>query len=55
MAGVPIGLDFGAIMLVAAAQDVDLELLSETLPDFESIVIAGLSGDPTDESDDFDQ
>jgi hypothetical protein len=29
MAGVPIGLDFGAVMMVAAAQGADLELLSD--------------------------
>lgn len=43
MAGIPIGLDFGAVMLTGAAQAADLELLSEVLPDFEAIVIAGLS------------
>jgi hypothetical protein len=52
MAGIPIGLDFAAIMLVAAAQDADLELLAEILPDFEAIVIAGLSDDdPIDAPD----
>jgi hypothetical protein len=45
MAGVPIGLDFGTIMLVGAAADVDLELLAEVLPHFEATFIAGLSDD----------
>jgi hypothetical protein len=40
MAGIPIGLDFGAIMPIGAAQDADLELLADTLPDFEAVVIA---------------
>lgn len=45
MAGVPIGLDFTAIILAGAAQDADMELLAEVLPNFEAIVIAGLSPD----------
>jgi hypothetical protein len=49
MAGVPIGLDFGAIMLIGAAQDADLELLAEVLPEFEAIVIAGLSDESPDD------
>jgi hypothetical protein len=49
MAGVPIGLDFGAIMLIGAAQDADLELLAEVLPDFEAIVIAAWRRRPDDD------
>jgi hypothetical protein len=51
MTGLPIGLDFAAIMLTGAAQAADLELLSEVLPDFEGIVIASLSPDGPVSSD----
>jgi hypothetical protein len=40
MAGVPVALDFGAVMAVGAAQDADLELLSDILPDFETVLLA---------------
>lgn len=48
MAGIPVGLDFGAVMAVAVAQEADLELLSDTLPEFEAALLAGMSGEPTD-------
>lgn len=49
MTGVPVGLDFGAVMTVAAAQDADIELLAECLPEFEIALLAGLSGDVDEE------
>ena len=51
MAGIPIGLDFTAIVLAGAASGADLELLAEVLPDFEVIVIAALSSDGPASSD----
>lgn len=48
MAGVPVGLDFGAIMTVAAALDVDVELLAEVLPDVETTILVALN-DQADE------
>lgn len=45
MAGVPIGLDHASIMLRGAAVGADTELLAEVLPDFEAVVIAGLTAD----------
>jgi hypothetical protein len=49
MAGVPMGLDFGAVMAIGAAQDVDLELLADTLPEYETAILTGLA-DQADES-----
>jgi hypothetical protein len=40
MAGVPTGVDYGAVMLMGAAQDADLELLSDILPDFELVLLS---------------
>lgn len=40
--GGPFGLDFGAIMAVAAARDVDADLLSEVLPAAEAAILASL-------------
>jgi hypothetical protein len=40
MAGVPVALDFAAVMAVGAAQDADLELLSDILPDYETVLLA---------------
>lgn len=51
MAGVPIGLDFTAVILMASAQDADLELLTDVLPEFEAILIASLSGEASSQSD----
>ena len=42
----PIGLDFGAVMMMGAARGVDLRLLSEILPRIEAAIIA-----PADEQD----
>jgi hypothetical protein len=53
--GGPIGLDFGAIMLIGAAQGADLELLSEVLPDFEAVVIASLADDGDDDFSEPDE
>lgn len=43
MAGAAVGLDFGAIMAIGAGQDVDLELLADTLPAFETAFLNGLA------------
>jgi hypothetical protein len=40
-------------MPIAAAQGADLELLADTLPDFEAVVIASLSGDAPPEEEFF--
>lgn len=45
MAGVAMGLDFGAIIAVAAAQGVDVELLAECLPIIEPIVLVAHQAD----------
>lgn len=45
MAGVAVGLDFGAIMAVATAQGADAGFLSEVLPEAEVAILAGISGD----------
>lgn len=49
MSGVPVGLDFSAIMTLAAHRGADLELLSDVLPDAETAIVAALAGDPSDE------
>jgi hypothetical protein len=55
MAGIPIGLDFGAIMLTGAALEADLELLAEVLPEFEAAVMAGLSDESPDDFTDEEE
>lgn len=45
----PVGLDFGAIMLVGAGAGVNLRLLSAVLPDVEIAVISPADDDPTDD------
>ncbi|MBB3940692.1 hypothetical protein GGR39_002349 [Novosphingobium fluoreni] len=39
--GQPFALDFGAVMLVGMAADVDLALLQEVLPAVESAILLG--------------
>lgn len=41
--GTPIGLDFSAVMAVAAVQGVDVEMLAEVLPSFETVLLAALN------------
>lgn len=54
MAGAVCGLDFGAIMVMGDALDVDLELLAETLPDFESVLLNRIAGESEgDSGEDF--
>jgi len=43
--GKPFALDFGAIMLIGNARDVDSALLSETIPLVEMAVVASTAGD----------
>lgn len=45
MSGIAVGLDYAAIMAVAAAQGADGELLSEALPEVEVAIVAALNGD----------
>lgn len=40
--GQPFALDFGAVMQVAAARGVDMELLSAVLPVAEAAIVNGL-------------
>ena len=47
----PAGLDFGAIMMIGAAQDADLELLAETLPDYEIALLSRLNAEGDDGED----
>lgn len=49
--GVPIGVDFGAVLAVAEAQGADTELIAEALPAVEAALIDALSGDGTDDFD----
>lgn len=49
MAGEPVGLDFGAIMAVASAQDVDAELLADVLPEVETAILVGMSDQSAEE------
>lgn len=51
MAGVPVGLDFGAVLQMGEALGADSELLAETLPDFEAAVMASLNDDIEDSED----
>jgi hypothetical protein len=51
MGAAAIGLDFSAVLMMGAAQQADLELLSEVLPEYESIVIVAMSGEPSGTSD----
>lgn len=43
--GQPFGLDFGAVMMVGAAQGVDTALLGEVLPALEGAVLSALNAD----------
>jgi len=47
----PAGLDFGAVMAIAAGRGADLELLAEILPPAEARIIAAMTdrGDPDGE------
>lgn len=49
-AGVALGLDFAAVMAIGEALEADLELLAETLPDFEFAVVTALN-EAADEGD----
>lgn len=49
MSGVPVGLDFGAIMAVAGPMGADLEMLSEALPDLESAILSAMAGDESED------
>lgn len=51
MGAAALGMDFSAVLMMGGAQGADLEMLSEALPDFESALIASLSGEPTQSSD----
>lgn len=45
MGGVAAGLDYGAVMTFADAQGVDLELLTDVLPEVENSIVAAMNGD----------
>jgi hypothetical protein len=49
--GMPIGLDFGAIMTMGAHLGADMELLAGVLPRIEPIIISNLSGDESEAGD----
>lgn len=49
MTGVAVGLDFGTIMTMGAAANADLELLAETLPDFETVILSAIAGQSEEE------
>jgi len=49
MAGVPVGLDFGAVLAIAAAQGTDLDLLSDVLPDVEISIVSALNADANED------
>lgn len=40
--GGPIGMDFGAVMAIAAAAGADAMMLADVLPEIEAVRIAGL-------------
>jgi hypothetical protein len=42
----PIGLDFGAVLAMGAALDVDQKLLASVLPRVEAAIIASYSDEP---------
>lgn len=43
--GTPFALDFGAVMMVAHARNIDVEMLSDVLAHVERSVITGLTDD----------
>lgn len=43
MGGVPVGLDFGAILAIGAATGADLEMLAEALPEAESAILSAMA------------
>jgi hypothetical protein len=43
--GTPFALDFGAVMIVAAARGADSEMVADLLPVVETAVLASLSDD----------
>lgn len=47
--GRPFALDMGAVMIVAGARGVDLELLADVLPLAEAAILAGLSEEAEEE------
>lgn len=47
--GGPVGLDFGAVMLMAQARGAVSPLLSEVLPDLEMVLMHMLQRDPEDD------
>lgn len=47
--GGPIGLDFGAVLMMGAALEVDQAMLAEVLPDVEAARIMGLRGEGAEE------
>jgi hypothetical protein len=48
MAGVPVGLDFVAVLKMGEALGADAELIAEALPDFEAAVLASFNDDLDD-------
>lgn len=49
MSAAATGLDFASIVAVASVQGVDLELLTDALPELETVMLAGMAGDVTEE------
>lgn len=48
MAGIALGLDFGAVLALGQAQGADVELLAEVLPEIEPLVLAAFQPDDED-------
>lgn len=49
MAGVPVGLDFGAVMAIGGGLGADLELIAEVLPDVEHALLSALAEEADEE------
>jgi hypothetical protein len=49
--GMPFGMDFGAVMTMAAARGADTALVAEALPAVEAAVLAGLAREEDGDDD----
>jgi len=49
MNGVPVGLEFGPVLAMAAALQADVELVAEVLPEFEVAILSAMNADASED------